>query len=199
MFYPQLNERTQSLPSCLTVAEWMELYKQNNVLPGGQRPGGPERWWWLPLQFIGVHHYCPVTLWTELQEERSAINLQEGGGRCYCLSSRAQTCWGHPVRPLLFLSPADDEEDEEEDDVVLGISICTHMIFVIWWVVHMHIMIKDSSAGEIYTQSFKASIQHENNWIFRIYWLLFPVDEREIICNVYVCSWAQFICMFVQQ
>lgn len=58
---------------------------------------------------------------------------QDWGGR-YCLSSRAQTCWGHPVRPLLFLSAADEADDEEddEDEVVLGISTCGHMTCIIY-------------------------------------------------------------------
>lgn len=53
----------------------------------------------------------------------------------YCLSSSAQTCCGHPVRPLLFLSPVApaeeeaeeevvEEEEEEEEELVFGISIC---------------------------------------------------------------------------
>lgn len=50
------------------------------------------------------------------------------------MSSNAQTCCGHPVRPLLFLSPVapaedeeedeDVEEEEEEEELVFGISIC---------------------------------------------------------------------------
>lgn len=75
---------------------------------------------------------------TEQEEEKSAINLQEGGRR-YCLSSRAQTCWGHPVRPLLFLSPADEEDDDEDEDdeVVLGISTCRHMTFIVIYLMHI--------------------------------------------------------------
>lgn len=77
----------------------------------------------------------------ELGEQKSAINLQETG-RLYCLSSRAQTCWGHPVRPLLFLSPAVEEDDDEDDDeVVLGIATCRHVTFIVIYIRHVHSII----------------------------------------------------------
>lgn len=60
----------------------------------------------------------PLSSRVKLEEEKSAINSQETG-RLYCLSSRAQTCCGHPVRPLLFLSPVVEEDDDDEDDEVV--------------------------------------------------------------------------------
>lgn len=86
--------------------------------------GASERWWWSLLQFIWARHHCPVPL---LWDSAGGTEPEKR----YCLSSRAQTCWGHPVRPLLFLSPADEEDEDAEDGVVFGISTCRYIIYII--------------------------------------------------------------------
>ena len=90
--------------------------------------------------FIGACYFRIVTLLEDgAGVGKSVVNQQPAWRWQYYLSSRAQTCWGHPVRPLLFLSLADEEEDED-DEVALGISSCMiHITCIIIIIIHLFI------------------------------------------------------------